>query len=45
MRVREIEETLTEVQGKLPVLEKLKTRLMAENAELTDDLERVSIFS
>ena len=40
-RVREIEEVLTELQGKVPALEKAKARLTAENSALNDDLERV----
>eukprot|EP00795_Rhopilema_esculentum_P009255 gene9255-16943_t len=40
IRVREVEDTINELQGKLPGLEKAKARLSAENAELTDELER-----
>ena len=39
--MREVEDTMTELQGKLPGLEKAKARLSVENAELTDELERV----
>ena len=40
-RVREIEDILTDLQGRVPGLEKAKARLTAENSELTDELERV----
>lgn len=42
MRVREVEDTLTDLQGKVPGLEKAKARLTTENRELTDELERVN---
>ena len=45
IRVREMEDALTELQGKVPGLEKAKARLTAENSELTDELERVTNFA
>ena len=39
--MREVEDTLTDLQGRIPGLEKAKARLTAENSELTDELERV----
>ena len=40
-----MEDALTELQGKVPGLEKAKARLTAENSELTDELERVTNFA
>ena len=36
-----MEDTLTDLQNRIPGLEKAKARLTAENSELTDELERV----